>query len=1047
MSNAGHGQNVQNTGYLSLKHTINGLIVIAIMTSVLGLSIFSGNAYKVNAVSDSARWDEVGIPAQGITGGRVLAEGSDVRQMAASPDGTLYAYVEGLDYTLYKSEDSGITWSTAGKVTDSMVGIAVSPGNPNNVYYATSSMIYRSVDAGNTFLPSPPAPGDVGTGNIEITSIDITRTTADIIAVGTRDRDGSEYGGVYILDETVSSYVWANSEIGSYDVYSLAFSPNYHLDGQLIAVITDETDTYVSIKPGSAGWGSLIGTARLSRDNAFPHSPVSPLVSAAITFPANYSNDFSSERCVFYTATNTGIDNGDVYRIKCVPSPGLSIATDLNAGLFDGFDNVDISTLAGSGLYPALNLYASVSDSTRVYFSTDSGITWSESRKPPTGDYVTGVLLSPDFAGSQIAYAATGGTDSAFSVSRDGGYTWNQLSLIDNRVSMIVDMAPSPDYDRDNTLYMITFGNGHSLWRSQTGGITWERILSSTHEGVDTLTRVGLPAQSWYSQPTVFLTGESLGRPAIWESLDNGQSYLVRHTRNPATGTDLPVDTWAIVDETTLFIGSYDGAESRLYKTINSGFFFFEGVPVGNQPLNSIVLSPDYKTDGHIIAGNNNGWVFWSDDGGLSFQPLPREISSPPLSGQITVAFDPDYRNNRTIYAASNTPDSGIYRFVTGKSSGWEAIDNTLPPGARINQLVISDNGVLYTVNSQSGGGMERCLNPSSLTYPPFDTATQGLSSGATLYGLWRSGHRIWSIDTTNIKLMTYHDTLTTPVTQVSPDNEGAGIGNLTNNTITDISLDWETLEGATGYQWQCDSDIGLSSVPDGFEGTTTSSSVTLPPMEPSTTYYWRVRASSPVLGPWSEKWAFTTTLGTVAISFQLESPGAGATDVPIKPIFQWTGIVGADAYELVLCENPDFSNPVIVRENDHALPSNAWQCETNLEYATAYFWKVRAINGSTRSPWSSVGSFTTESEPVDASGVVAEVTTSSYNEMMEPGETQLPVAVPNPQAAPQNGQPPYAAQNTSTPEWVAYLIGSQVVLVAIALIIILILVSRKRRT
>ncbi|MGD9143285.1 MAG: hypothetical protein PVG61_05515 [Dehalococcoidia bacterium] len=1021
------------------KYALNGIIIIATVFLVLGLSFVGDSASITRAAVTPSHWDEVDIPVEGITGDWVLAEGSDIRQLASASDGTLYAGVSGLPHTLYKSGDCGLTWSAAGKVTDEIIGLVVSTGNPDNVYYATTDAVYRSVDAGEHFQKLPPLPDNPGTGNVKITSLAVSHTTADIIAIGTRDGDNSEYGGIYILDETLPSYIWTDSSISGHDVFSLSFSPGYPQDGQLIAVTSDETNTYVSVKSGSADWGSLMGAALLSRDNAVPHSPVSPLVSAAITFPGNYGYDFSLENSVFYVAVNTGGGNGDIYRINCVLSPASSIATDLNVGLSGGYDNLDIAALDCSGTYPAVNLIAGVADSKRIYLSSDGGNNWDESLKPPTGDSVSNIIMSANFAASQTAHVATTGIDSAFSVTRDSGHTWNQLSLIDNRINTIVDMVPSPDFSLDKTLFMITFGNRHSLWRTETGGVSWERILSGTLEGVDTLARVGLPPQSRNLQKTVFLAGESEGKPAIWESIDNGQSYRIRKILNPATGTSFPIDAWAIADETTLYIGSFDGTESKLFKTINSGFFFFDGVTAGSQPLNSIALSPEFDTDGHIVTGDSNGRVYWSDDGGESFQTLPFGASSPPLSGQVTVAFDADYRNNHTLYAAGNTPDAGIYRFTIGEVA-WESIDSTLPPGAAINQLVMSDDGVLYAVNSRAGGGMERCLSPATLTHPSFETVTPGLSGGATLYGLWQYCHRLWSIDTTNIKLMTYRDTLTVPVTPVAPDNEDINIGNLTDNAVKKVSLDWETLEGATVYEWQCYSDTDFSSIPDGFEGTTQSSSVKLPSLEQATTYYWHVRAISPVLSPWSEKWSFTTAYDTVPINLELQSPAAGASDVSIKPLFQWKGTGGVDAYELVLGKNPDFSETVIAKENESALTSNAWQCEIDLDYDTAYFWKVRAVNGSAGSPWSSVGSFTTETKPAEIPGTVAGVTTTPDN-----GAANEPPPVTVTDQAPENGLPPVAAPDSSLPQWMPYLVGSQGFLLLLALIIIIILVARRR--
>jgi photosystem II stability/assembly factor-like uncharacterized protein len=1038
VSNAGCG----HTGNFFLAITKCGLVVLTALTMIPIILVSPANHGPTYAASDAARWCEVNTPDQGISNGWVLAEGSDIRNITESPDGTLYASAEGLSYTLYKSTDGGITWSAPGKVTDEIIGIAVSPRNPDYVYYATSATVYRSTDGGATFQQLPPHPGNAGSGNIEITSIDVTSTTADIIAIGTRDKDNAEYGGVYILDETILSYVWTDSDIGSYDAYSLAFSPGYPQDGQLIAVITDEADTQVTVKSGANDWGSLVESIKLSRDNIVPHSPVLPLESAIIAFPSNYGNDLNMNNCVFYLGVNTGGGKGDVYRVDLAISPGTSAATDLNAGLLYGYDNIDVSALGVTGSYPNSTVMVGSADSQQIYFTTDSGTSWNQSLKPPTGNHVKGIIIPGDFAVSKTVYAATGGTDSAFSVTRDGGDTWNQLSLIDNRISTIVDMVPSPDYDRDNTLFMITFGNGHSLWRSQTGGDTWERILSGSLDGIDTLTGVGLPPQYGDDQPTVFLTGESQGKTTVWESIDNGRSYRARRTRDPATGTNFPIDTWAITDATTLFIGSYNGSESVVYKTVNGGFFFFEGAPAGQQPLNSLALSPDYQNDGHIIAGNTNGGTYWSNDGGLSFQSLPLETTTAPLTGQVAVACDAGYATDATIYAASNAADGGIYRYTIGESTTWEAIDNTLPSGTRLDRPLSTSSGALYAVNSLSGEGMERSLSPVSPASPTFETVSQGLGSESTLYGLWQSGNRLWSIDTTNIALMTYNDTLTVPVSQISPDDEDTGIGDLADTTVKNIKLDWSTLEGASGYEWQCQSDANFTSSDD-LGGITSASSVKLPPLEPAATYYWRVRASSPVLSPWSEKRSFTTTLDVTANGLELENPPPGANDVPIHPLFQWEGIGGADAYELMVGDEPDFSNPVIAKENPQALLSNAWLCDIELEYNTAYFWKVRAINGNTRSPWSSVGAFTTELDPLETPGTVAEATLPTNP---SPLATQPVESVIIQQTTAPNGQPPYVIENNAMPAWVPYVIGGQAVIIVFALIIILVLVSRRRQ-
>ncbi|MBA7688490.1 hypothetical protein ES703_96972 [subsurface metagenome] len=597
--------------------------------------------------------------------------------------------------------------------------------------------------------------------------------------------------------------------------------------------------------------------------------------------------------------------------------------------------------------------------------SHDGGRNWKRSTRPPTGQVYTYVVMAPDFAGSGRVYAATTGTESAFSISQDSGVTWNQVSLIDTDIIDIIDLALSPSYSEDNTLFMLTWGGEHSLWRSLNGGAGWERVLSSTLAYVDEVDRVELSPQYSHTNQVVFIAGTSNGNPVIWKSTDNGQTFS-----SPQV-TPLPIDTWAVVDETTLFIGSSDGSNGLVYRTIDSGLTYSTGVIAGSHSLNSIALSPNYDEDETILVGNINGWVYWSEDNGTSFEPLEQqlpELIATSDSNSITVAFDPKFSNN-TVYAASHCKkdadnSSAIYRFIIGTYTSWESINSALPDGTIIDQLIVSPDGTLYAANSKADGGMERCLNPTYPLGPTFETVTRGLDDGAELTGLWLADNTLWSTDAASSWLMTYTDSLTLPITLTSPPNKAPGIGTIINYNISNVSLDWETLRGATEYQWQLDYDTDFSTVPTGFEGNTRASSVRLPVLEPNTTYYWRVRASEPVLSPWSAKWSFTTSFGTEAIAPELSSPKAGARGMPIKPVFQWSAVAGADSYELIVSADASLANSSILKTGAYALPTTAWKCNTPLNHDTTYYWRVRAISGDSYSAWSAVGAFTTESPP-----------------------------------------------------------------------------------
>jgi photosystem II stability/assembly factor-like uncharacterized protein len=999
--------------------------------------------YSASAASEAVRWTNVNIPIEGETGNWVLAAGSDIQLLTAGGDGILYAYVKGLTYNLFRSVDGGYSWEHIGNVRDAIIDIAVSPQDPAIIYYATTSQVYRSTNHGQTFLMLPPHPGGAGTDGKEITSIDAVRLDSNIVVASIRDTDSAEFGGVYILDEADIVPNWSDTGLGGCDVVAVAFSPQYSDNRQMVAVATDENDTFVYTRVGDAGWNDEIGYARLD----------AVAVSAEIVFNSSYNPDEVS----FFIAVDTDVGEGDVYRIDGAYTPDISTATDLNVGSAYGASGIDIKGLAAYDDNGTTVLLAGAAESAMTYVSADGGLTWTRSRKAPTGGSVTGVLIGSEFAANGTMYAVTSGVGSALSLSRDFGASWNQFSLIDTAIDSIIDLAPSPRYGEDGTMFLLTFGSGPysaGLWRSQDGGNTWERALSGSSDDVENISRVALPPEYGDNCQTVFVAGTSRSSPVIWESTDNGQTYQRRFTRNPTGGGALTIDTWAIADKTTIIIGGYDGVQGMVYKSVNQGLHFAQGMPAGHQPLCSIALSPEYTRDGTILVGNSNGRVYIYDNQSTSFELLSGGTASLPFSGAVTIAFDPAFGNNHTVYAAGSDPDSGIYRFVVGESDAWESIDDSLPAGALFNKISVAEDGAFYAVNAAAGGGMERSLKPTSAS-PTFETITSGLSCGATLYGLWQVEYYLWSVDTTNNRLMTYNDTLTAPPVLLAPDDVASALGNLIDHTVRNINLDWQTMDGASGYEWECDYSDDFTSVSGIFCDSTSASSVRLPALEPATTYHWRVRVSSPTLSPWSEKRSFTTVMDTEAITLRPESPAAGATGVPIKPVFQWTAVIGATAYELLVATNVNMDNPVIAKMGEDAIAGNVWYCEINLDYATTYYWRIRAINANTSSTWSTTGVFTTEAAPPPEEtpaptpeGEVAEITPPPNNptltRMVSPPTPTLSV---NDVAVPELSETPDADAFSGVPEWIIYLIGGLLGTVFLALIVVLVTVIKLKRT
>jgi len=1016
----------------------NLLLSLAVLLSIT----VSGLTQTSAASADEVKWSRADMPAEGNAGNWLLANGSDVQHLTMSAGGTLYAYAEGLDYTLYQSTDGGYSWSYIGDVQDSIVDIAISPQDEKAIYYATAASVYRSTDGGKEFDQFAANPGGAGSGNIEITDIAVTHISgSSIVAVATRDTDSSEFGGVYLLDEEPVIISWVDSNIGSYDVYALSFSPLHAVDQQLVAVVTDETDTSVRFKIGDAAWGAIFGDARLDRDNSGTPASVVAGNSAAIAFPDNYEG--TSPDATLFIAVDTGTGDGDVYKIVTAEAPESSSATDLDAGSAYNVSNIDITGLAAAGADDTTYLLAGAASSARVCFSEDSGSDWAKSREGPTGGCKTCVLINADFPSNSLAYAATSGSDSAFSLSEDGGIVWNQVGLIDNYITDITAFAPSPDYNQDATLFMLTFGANYCLWRSTDGGQKWERLYSSSLADVDTIDLVELYPQYGNGSQVIFLAGNSNGQPVLWKSVDNGQRYAKYPTADPDSSASLPVHALNVVDDATLLIGSYVSGNAHVYRTTDGGYTYESGAIAGSQTINSMVLSPDFDQDGTVLIGNSNGWVYLSNHNGEKFEPLPADATSAPLSGSVSVAFDPDFSSNQIVYAASNTADKGVYRFKIGSSDEWERIDTTLPGGGTLNQIMVTSSGVLYASNTQADGGMERCLNPTYSLGPTFQTVTRGLSDGVKLSQLWYHDNQLWSVDTDETRLLTLYDSLPSPVTPASPSNTEGGIGTLNNHSVINVLLDWEAESGATGYEWQLDFDTDFSSVPTDFEGTTEASSVRLPSLDPATTYYWRVRVKEPVLSPWSPKWSFHTCLGTDLVTIGLTSPEAGEMGVPVKPLFQWSAVPGAEIYELLTSSDTRFANLVINRTGDFSLPATAWQGNLDLGYGTTYYWKVRAISSDTKSAWSAVGSFTTELPQPSL------VQPSTPPTIVAPIPIPSPATPPVPPTPPQPS-PPLPSSPTlvqDAPGWVIYLIGALLLVIILLIVTVLVLALSPRRS
>jgi len=296
---------------------------------LLSLIVSTSPLSPVTAASDEAMWSRVDIPTEGKAGNWILANGSDVTHLTIAIDGTLYAYVKGLTYTLYKSNDAGVSFST---LADTSL-----PALDDNESITCLAVGYDASDNPHVFI-------------------------------ATADTDGGDFGGVYYIPEAVSGAVWTDLQAGSYDAYSIACSPEFKSDSQIIAIVTDETHTYVINNYGVIGdWTSGV---ELLEDDI---TPFTITTASNICFPS----DFDATYKLFISVVGAG---GDAYQVTS------GAAYDLNVG-------TDIISLDVVGEAGHTQLLAGAASSAQIYLSTDGGSNWAGSTKPPTGESKTYVLM------------------------------------------------------------------------------------------------------------------------------------------------------------------------------------------------------------------------------------------------------------------------------------------------------------------------------------------------------------------------------------------------------------------------------------------------------------------------------------------------------------------------------------------------------------------------------------------------------------------------------------------------------------------------------
>jgi len=737
---------------------------------------------------------------------------------------------------------------------------------------------------------------------------------------------------------------------------------------------------------------------------------------------------------------------------------------------------------------------------------------WSDACKPPTG----AAAMAVSYVGEDKAYAVALHGDpemicndeGAWSVTFDGGDTWNQISLIDTFIHYFSDVAVSPDCNKTMLVSVnkvdIGYGDCDSVWlhadtlpEAEEYSDKWLRTWSGQLEYDWGMLRLA-PEET--TGDTVFLVD--------WDSSNvyrNDLETLACWDPIGSTELDEIVDL-AAQDKDTLFALDWDG-EVAMFDDDE----WQEAVDSEVDTGWTIAVWGD-----SILVGGRDGEVSYSDDGGETFTLLEDVYTG---DSKVTVAFDTYFNTNKTIYAAveawsghcDETPDplnpcmksGGIYRWVINATDEkWtdlkaEPLESQIGindgdsedeivevaftglvvdrPG---NPFTNADNGgVIYatyygavtsgvgnaTVQTWFTGAARSLARDITVctTCLDWDFLHVGLTPGVDSCEIHPEGFEAtpdalkicgcltpdsnsklfaidawWDYDMCDNEfgsVWTYEDCYAKKAPEITSPADGAVIqsGGCIECAAGPFTVLWDTLCDACSYdiEFALDEDFTMP-VKVNNEATTfhlieqdvPSFSVLggeAGGLSAETTYYIRVRAADAVTGEiihswWSDPISIRTGPSPAAGAIELVAPVPGALNQPTKNVgFSWNLLADADAFTWVLSKNSDLSSPI----DSKNVTSKATTYGNTLDYATTYYWQVKAYNEGALIGASSIGTFTTAATgafccPIDGLCFATRAELEAHNADAHPDQPATPFWV-----------------------WVVIAIGAVLVIVVIVLI------------
>lgn len=959
-------------------------------------------------------------PANGPYGGIVnkIENNDDGKMFAGATDG------------LYKSDDGAESWSKVD--IGSMEVIDIECDESGNVYAACMGGMCYSSDNGNNWSINC---GDLGPGNYKACRLNsqghiytLTHFSHDWNKIHLSTNNGNNWrrietnigliqvinvckGNDYLFVGSFKEGIWRSKDNGKTvlksGLDSMSVRTIYFDDEDNVYAGTQEEGVYVSNDEGDS-W-TLLGLEG--------YSVYSFLIDEDdIYYAGTYYNGIftSTNGGTSWQKTNEGLfdlcilsitENGD--DIYSASMGGGINRFDKSSNKWEscseGISNVDISRV-GTGenneIYVASNFSG-------FYYSTNGGMSWENSSKQgvtrinkiittatgavligtwsqgifrttDNGENWTGVF-QPDANNRVGAFAAdnsgaiyTTVINSGILRSTNDGLTWEGIGLSD--VTSINDICIGDD----GSIFAATYSEG--LFRSVDNGQTWEELNTQVNTGLELL----------YLGDREILSGGYNG--IVERSTDNGDTWLqVYNTISEIT--DLVADDEGLVYITTrgsgILVSDNNGLNwtktntglpgmNTYSLTQNESGALFAGTDDGI--YSTEIIDPSLIAQTGLISPSNNSNTIARDT------LLKWGVTQGALRYEIEVAIDQAFHNKikhadsieQTSFSLFGLEYNTTYYWrvrakndeYTGEwSETWQfktLLPNpglVFPPQASFG---IAEN-VQFEWEIDQNITMSYLQVSSELDFEPenllFDGMTDQTNSHETL--LFNNTKYFWRIKTKSednesgwSQIWHFTVELERPILNSPADNSGE----IADNPV----LSWETVDDANRYLIQIALDEDFSEIAlERYD----NDNKQLVDLEPETNYYWHIRAfNDKNHSSWSETWSFTTMPGDLTapvLKYPADNEEGLGTDIE----FEWNEYTAAQADSIIIQVSKDlaFDQEIFEYKFTYQLSYSI----SGLDNSTCYYWRIRAVIGDRKSPWSEIRSFSTGANELAAPSLI----------------------------------------------------------------------------